>query len=94
MAVSGHIVYGRVKGGQSVLDVGFASQTVVAGSAAITANTQYNYCAVTAIEGPIWIAFSQSGTANAAQNPREYLSTNQKITFSYRGATSVDIDAA
>ena len=88
---SAHIVLGKVKSGQPILDSNFLSQTIASGSTTSLFENQgnYNIMSVTAIGGNLYASFGDS--PDVSTDPKVLLIEGVTQFFSISPTTLVDV---
>jgi len=85
------VVFGKLKGIQPALGLGFVSEEVASAGTSAACPPAFNHCVVTAIGGNMWVALS-TGTPDAnTATARLPLTANIPVSFSVIPGTQVSV---
>lgn len=89
---SAHVIFGKVKSGQPVMDIDFGSQVVANNATSTACPSNYNFVEVTAVGGDIYLAFGPSvANSSATTDPRYLLPSGTKVKLSCPVGTKVAV---
>lgn len=86
-----HILTTNMKHGFPIMDISFASQTIANSNTSTVLSGSHKFAQITALGGPIYIAASSNGSANASIDPRLYIAASQSVILTYGANTTIHV---